>query len=52
VIIFNKRRISDHILNVYKVFNVKNVLHVSAYEAISRLPFLWKCWKEKLCMQR
>jgi len=29
----------DHNLNVDKIYNIRNILHVSAYKAISRCPF-------------
>jgi hypothetical protein len=29
----------DHNLNVNKIYNIRNILHVSSYEAINRCPF-------------
>lgn len=29
----------DHNLNFDKIYNIRNILHVSAYKAINRCPF-------------
>jgi len=29
----------DHNLNIDKIYNIRDILHVSAYKAVSRCPF-------------